>query len=192
MAFTRNENGEAWGRLLELKDSEGREHVWAMPMRLLSGDGNEYRATLLDMGLLIAPGHKARERLTIYLQTAKPKAWARCVDRTGWYGSAFVLPDETIGGMSGERVLLQAASGGHRAYRQSGALEDWQRDVAALCVGNSRLINAALLARHHRLVLEGRIARLLAGGKKRISINVEDGAGKGRDGKRELAHISIS
>jgi hypothetical protein len=145
-AFTRDEHNEGWGRLLEFTDAENRLHVWAMPMRLLSGDGREYRALLLDMGLTIAPGRPARDCLMIYIQTAKPAAWARCVERTGWHNGAFVLPDEVIGGANDERVLLQLAGNAIRVYRAAGALEDWRREVSALCVGNSRLVFAVSCA----------------------------------------------
>jgi putative DNA primase/helicase len=63
----------------------------------------------------------------------------RIVERTGWQGAAFVFPDETIGDTNGEPVLLQTVSSNRHAYRQSGTLEDWQREISRLCVGNSRL-----------------------------------------------------
>src|SRR5262249_38714256 len=44
--------------------------------------------------------------------------------------------------------------------------------------------NAAFFARDDRTALQLRAARLLTGRKKRIAINVEDGTGKGPDGKR--------
>lgn len=138
-AVTRNAEGENWGRLLEFVDPEGRKHVWAMPMGLLQGDGREYRTVLADMGLNIASSRKARELLTTYLQTAQPRARVRSVEPTGWQGLAFVFPDETIGDTHGERVLLQTVRGNRHPYQQSGSLEDWQREISRLCVGNSRL-----------------------------------------------------
>jgi putative DNA primase/helicase len=53
-AYTRNDEGEAWGRLLEFKDLEGRRHTWALPMRLLHTERSEYRAVLAELGLEIA------------------------------------------------------------------------------------------------------------------------------------------
>ena len=52
--------------MLRWLDAEGRVHEWAMPMSLLRGDGSEYRARLLDGGLVISPGRKVRELLTTY------------------------------------------------------------------------------------------------------------------------------
>ena len=74
-----------------------------MPMRLLQTDGSEYRATLADMGLVISPGRKARDLLTTCIQSARPPAWVRCVERTGWQEGTFVFPDETIGETGAER-----------------------------------------------------------------------------------------
>lgn len=88
-ATTRDAKNESWGRLLEFDDLDGTRHAWAMPMELLSGDGNEYRRMLLSMGLQIAASTKARNLLTQYIQTAKVDKRARCVDRTGWHGLAW-------------------------------------------------------------------------------------------------------
>jgi Superfamily II helicase and inactivated derivatives len=145
-AYARGNDNEAWGRLLEFNDREGFAHTWAMPMRLLSGDCNEYRAVLLDMGLILAPGRKARELLTIYLQTARPKSWVRCVEKTGWRGDCYVFPNEVIGDTGKERMLLQTENRKNDVYSLSGEFKDWQRNVSRLCVGNSRLVFAVSCA----------------------------------------------
>jgi putative DNA primase/helicase len=67
-----------------------------MPARMLSADGGEYRATLLNMGLRIATTPRARNLLTQYIQTRAPAEFASCTDRIGWHGRAFVLPRETV------------------------------------------------------------------------------------------------
>ena len=139
-ACTRNTDGEEWGRLLEWKDRDALRHQWAMPMSILSGDGNELRARLLSGGLEISPSRKARELLTIYIQTAKPEAKARCVSRIGWHDSSFVLPDITIGCGEGEQVLYQSVYGTEHNYRTAGTLEEWQAHVGRPCSGNSRLL----------------------------------------------------
>ena len=97
VACTRNTDGEEWGRLLEWNDRDALRHQWAMPMSILSGDGNELRARLFSGGLEISPNRKARELLATYIQTAKPEGKARCVSRIGWHDNSFVLPDTTIG-----------------------------------------------------------------------------------------------
>jgi hypothetical protein len=127
-AATRTREGEDWGRLLEFTDADGRRHDWAMPMSMLAGDGGEYRARLLSMGLTISPSRKARELLTIYIQTSMPDERVRCVARVGWHDGAFVLPDETFG--KGERVLFQSSAGAEHRLRAAGTLEEWQTSVA--------------------------------------------------------------
>src|SRR5205085_12273765 len=95
-ADTRDEHGESWGRLLVFSDRDGTKKRWAMPVRLLAGDGREFREHLLDLGLVIGPGTKARNLLMMYLN-AKPLKTVLCVTKQGWHGGIFVLPDENIG-----------------------------------------------------------------------------------------------
>lgn len=140
-AFTRDAKNESWGRLLEFDDMDGTHHAWAMPMEMLKGDGTEYRGALLSMGLQIAGTNKGRNLLTQYIQTSDVEQRARCVDRTGWHGNVFVMPDRTIG-EDDERILYQSASTSPGTFKQKGKLAAWQTNVAALCAGNSRLLFA--------------------------------------------------
>jgi uncharacterized protein (DUF927 family) len=143
-AFTRDAKNESWGRLLEFDDMDGTHHAWAMPMEMLKGDGTEYRGALLSMGLQIAGTNKGRNLLTQFIQTSQVEQRARCVDRTGWHGNdkvVFVMPDRTIG-EDEERILYQSASTSPGTFKQKGKLAAWQTNVAALCVGNSRLVFA--------------------------------------------------
>lgn len=145
-ALTRNADGEAWGRLLEFVDPDGNAHTWACPMEMLASDGAEFRRVLLSMGLEIAPGAKARNLLATYVQSAKVERRAICTERTGWYRGRFVLPGETIGsGDEGERVLLQI-NGEPPKMGQDGTFEAWRDEIAARCVGNSRLVLAVSAA----------------------------------------------
>ena len=141
-ADTRNDSGEDWGRLLVVTDRDGKRHEWPMPMSMLAGDGTAYRERLLSLGLVLSSARYAREWLAEYIQTARPKGKARAVNRLGWAGRAFVMPDATIGDTSGERLLLQTAGVGTHAFRVAGTLAEWQQHVAAPCAGNSRLVLA--------------------------------------------------
>lgn len=145
-AATRDQHNSAWGRLLEWQDMDGHPHQWAMPMEMLSGDGQDMRKFLLDGGLKRIENGKARGLLTQYLFSAAPDVRARCVDRIGWHGESFVLPDVTIGGNNGDKVIFQSAHTGANDFKTQGTLEDWQGEVAAYCVGNSRLVFAVSMA----------------------------------------------
>ncbi|MBL26159.1 MAG: hypothetical protein CMM50_01215 [Rhodospirillaceae bacterium] len=138
-AATRSEHGEEWGRLLIVTDLDGRRHPWAMPMSMVAGDGTAYRERLFSLGLRMAAGKNAREALHRYLNETRPKARARCVGRIGWHGSAFILPDAAFGSPGNERTILQSASPFDHAFKVAGALDAWQKAIAAYAVGNSRL-----------------------------------------------------
>lgn len=138
-SLTRNTEGSDWGYLLNFKDPLTRPKTWAMPARMLSGDGNEMRATLLGMGLRIAPGSRARNKLTEYIQTRGPENVALCVDRVGWHGLAYVLPHETLGDDS-EKVVYQTDGPVDNNFQQRGSTEQWIEHVGKLCAGNSRAV----------------------------------------------------
>ena len=144
-AQTRDAKNESWGRLLEFDDPDGQHHAWALPMEMLKGDGSEYRGVLLSMGLQVSTMTKARNLLTQYIQTAPVQSRARCVERTGWHGGVFVMPEQTLGG-SDERILFQSASAAPGTFKQRGKLADWQKHVAAPCAGNTRLVFAICTA----------------------------------------------
>ena len=141
-ALTRDQDGGGWGYLLTFTDPLGNAKQWAMPARMLSGDGGEYRSTLLNMGLRIAPSPRARNLLTQYIQTRLPEEFASCTDRVGWHnGRSFVLPRETIGD-SAERIVFQSDNAVENTFRSKGTPEQWRERIGALCVGNSRLVFA--------------------------------------------------
>ena len=144
-AATRDQDGAGWGYLLTFADPLGKPKQWAMPARMLSGDGGEYRAALLNMGLRIAPGATARNRLTEYIQTRQPPEFATCTDRIGWHGTAFVLPHETMGD-DAERIVFQSDSQMENTFRMKRDAAAWRERIGALCVGNSRLVFAVASA----------------------------------------------
>ncbi len=144
-ARTRDQDGQGWGYLLTFADPVGKPKQWAMPARMLAGDGGEYRAALLGMGLLIAPSPRARNLLTQYIQTRQPAEFATCTDRIGWHGRAFVLPHETIGDEA-ERVVFQSESAMENTFRVKGTPQQWAQRIAAPCAGNSRLVFALACA----------------------------------------------
>ncbi|MDP3167235.1 MAG: DUF927 domain-containing protein [Hydrogenophaga sp.] len=144
-ALTRDQDGQGWGYLLTFADPVGKPKQWAMPARMLAGDGGEFRAALLGMGLRIAASPRARNLLTQYIQTRQPSEYATCTDRTGWHGRAFVLPHETIGD-DAERIVFQSESAQPNTFSVKGTPEQWRQRVAAQCAGNSRLVFAVAAA----------------------------------------------
>ncbi|MFP5465759.1 MAG: DUF927 domain-containing protein, partial [Gammaproteobacteria bacterium] len=91
----------------------------------------------LDM----ASGRTARELLGAYISSYPQPARAWCVNRAGWYGSAYVTPSRVFGTTAdGLEVVFQHAGAPSTAPASSGTLDDWKQHVAALAVGNSRLV----------------------------------------------------
>lgn len=144
-ADTSSERGQDWGRLLAWHDRKGRARQWAMPMgALVVRGGDDVLTALLDGGLpFISVKH--RRKLIEYLMECDPGRHVTCVSRTGWYEGAYVLPGEAIGPNAGAVALLSAGYAGND-FTERGTLADWQREIAALAVGNSRLCFALSLA----------------------------------------------
>ena len=141
VAKTRTTGGRGWGRLLRWQDAEGRAHEWAMPLEMLQGDGADMRRTLADRGLSVAVSNAARNLFAAYLQNAPTEKLALCLERTGWAGGLYILPHRVFG--EGEELAVYQGPSQHgHPYREAGSVAQWRDNVAALAVGNSRLVFA--------------------------------------------------
>jgi putative DNA primase/helicase len=143
---TRNVDGADWGKLLRFKDGDGRPHEWAMPMSMLADAGIELRRRLLEEGLHIEPTDIAHRDLNEYLSNCLPVERARAVNRLGWHGKNFVLPNQVFGETQTERILFQSATAVSHVFNVRGSLAEWRKEVAEPCVGNSRLVFAISVA----------------------------------------------
>jgi putative DNA primase/helicase len=144
LAESRSENQDEWGLLLRWSDRDGLPHEWIMPRRLLAGEAAEVRARLSACGLDVSANDGARRALVEFLSSVRVSARVRTVSRTGWYfprdgAPLFVLPDRTFGTAQDEIVRLDVEPP-PKIYAARGSLEEWRHEVAARCVGNSRLL----------------------------------------------------
>ncbi len=145
-AITCDSHDGSYGRLLEWHTTTGQLRRWAMPMAMLSGNGEELRRILLENGLTyIATRPALRSLLCEYISRSLPGRRVTCVEKTGWHNGVYVLPDEVIG-PGGDNVILQGSHYLTGGFAQSGTLAEWQEQVAALCAGNSRLAFALCCA----------------------------------------------
>ncbi|MFZ3193865.1 MAG: DUF927 domain-containing protein [Moraxellaceae bacterium] len=144
-AMTRSGTSQAWGRLLEWRDPDNKVHHWAMPVELLQGDGSEVRRELASRGVQIHPSKRTRDLFTLYLQSYPTTARALCVERLGWCGGLYVMPDRASGN-SDQLTVFQNPHGLEPAFSQLGTLQQWRDHVAALATGNSRLGLAVSMA----------------------------------------------
>ena len=140
-ALTRSAGHDNWGRLLAWRDSDRRLHEWSCPMGLFSGDGTAVREQLLKGGLAVDPAYRTKNLLAAYIQNFPTDKRAQCVERLGWLGNRYVLPDKTIGGgESDEIVVFQNPQALKPAFSTSGTVDEWRANVAALAVGNDQLM----------------------------------------------------
>src|SRR5207248_340195 len=125
---------------LHWSDHDGRHHQHALPRASLAGDGADARRILLDGGLYVAPGKRARDLLNSFLLQVRSPVRARATQRVGWHGNSFVLPDQSFGEQENEKLLLQTATAQEHAFRENGTLKSWKENVARYAIGNSRLV----------------------------------------------------
>ena len=142
---SRSDIGENWGLLLSWCDRDGLVHRWAIPLRLIHRQGNEIAEELENAGLSCGSDENAHRLLKRFLSMVKITRRLRCVSRTGWHdgGAApvFVLPGGEAFGRGAADVILQADhASADAAFRAAGTMPDWQDKVAALAVGNDRLV----------------------------------------------------
>ena len=155
-ALVHDQEGNGWGYLLEFDDRQSHAKQWIMPAGMLSGDGNEYRATLRNMGLRINTAASAKAPLTKYIDSRGTNTFASYTNRTGWHkkegGAAFVLPRLTIGD-DAERILFQSDTTTENSYSVRNDASAWRARIGALCTGNARLVFAVASAFAGPLVL---------------------------------------
>jgi len=143
LAETRDSSQSGWGRLLSWMDNDNHQHTWACPIEMLeSSDTVEFRKELSRNGLVISSHSKARQKLTDYTKGYRPLSAerVRCVTKTGWHGARYVQTHRVFGKQEGESVIFQGETSAD--FTQQGGLDDWQREVSARAVGNSRIVFA--------------------------------------------------
>lgn len=145
MAQSREKLGTNWGLLLRWRDRDGRVHEWIMPSALLQTEGPEVRQRLAHQGLYVSANPKARAALLQFLTDVHTDARIRTVPRTGWHfaehgGAAFILPGGNIGTLPGDEVVRLDMDPPPAVYAARGTLPEWQANVAARCLGNTRLL----------------------------------------------------
>ena len=138
-ALARDEEGGGWAPVLEFKDRDGLKRQEIIPFRLFLGDGADGIKQLADCGLAIEPGREAIDGLKQYIASARPDQRARLMDATGWHGGAYLFPDGQIGAAS-ETLLYRGSKRALGVFTPRGKLSTWQAEIAALAVGNHRLM----------------------------------------------------
>ncbi|MFT3745077.1 MAG: DUF927 domain-containing protein [Pyrinomonadaceae bacterium] len=144
IATTCDADHQNWGLLLRFTDGQKHEHDLVIPNSLMSGDGGELRGQLMNEGMYISPNGPARQKVLELLLSFKPQRHIKCVTRLGWHDDeAFVFPDSTVSEKGRDiEILIQNTDRSVNKFRTAGTLEQWQKEIAANCRGNSRLMFA--------------------------------------------------
>lgn len=147
LAETRDVEGTGWGLLLRVKTREGFWHTRAFPRAMMLTQSDDFMATLVHLGLRFDDVREVRNRLKLFFSRVEADALARVANRVGWHGDRlFVLPDEAFGERNGDHVIFSPDRPLAHNYRTKGTVGGWKNEVAARCVGNSRLAFATSAA----------------------------------------------
>jgi len=138
-ALARDEEGGGWAPVLVFRDRDGLKRQEIIPFRQFVGDGADGVKQLADLGLAIEPGREAIDGLKQYIAGSHPKKRARLADGLGWHGNAYLFPDGAVG-EAGEMLIYRGSKRAIGVFTPRGSLQDWQKHIAALALGNPRLM----------------------------------------------------
>lgn len=130
---SRDADSTGWCNIVEFLDQDGNKCRWLMQRSQLAGDKVAIVSQLLDRGLFVVAGNKAKCDLFDYLSYGGNERLTT-VETTGWHGNGFVMNDRVIGN---NNYILRNPKPTKPAL---GTLESWRDNIAKRCVGNSRLI----------------------------------------------------
>jgi uncharacterized protein (DUF927 family) len=126
--------------LLEFKTIRGKVRRWTMPRADLAGEGSTSIGQLLQRGYGFQ--RKQKNALLEYIHSlgSEVEDTYTVTDSTGWVDKSFVMPHLTYGDTT---LRFRDVEPSLEAITELlGTLEGWQKNVAAMCAGNSRLIFA--------------------------------------------------
>ncbi|MEA1835178.1 DUF927 domain-containing protein [Methylobacterium durans] len=143
-AAVRTEEGTGWSLALSFRDPDRRLQTVVVALAdLAGGDASEIRREMASKGLRLAAGRGAKERFIAGLAGIAVDLRAMLVGRSGWHanGEVYAAPNFTAATAArvAEPIVFrsdqQAAS-----FQSAGDLGAWRDQVAALAIGQSRLL----------------------------------------------------
>ena len=132
----RNTDSTGWARLVELVTPDGKANKLNIPMRDCVGRCDNVLALLCDNGLELTGG-KMGKFVMDYLRLAATDKVFINVERLGWHGNRYVLPDEIFGEGGNEEINYTQENG---LFNCAGDLAEWQEHVGRCCLGNTLLM----------------------------------------------------
>lgn len=159
-----NENNRGYCRVVRFTARDGSPKEIQIPLGDIYRDGGEVARRLADEGLRF-PNPRT---LLDTLRKADPERVEKYASKPGWFGSSFVLPDETFG--SSQKIPII----GHNKnpFTVSGTVEEWREHIGQYCSGNSMLVFAVSVA------LAGPLMRLVGEPSGGFHLYGRNGRGK--------------
>lgn len=141
-------DGQGWGRVIVVRDDDGRWHDVPVLNAELARHAPEVLALLFDRGLTLGAQKTAKDRLLHLIRSWKPEARLTSVHRLGWTDDSFesfVLGDKVIGAAKVLPMLAQG-HGPSRHLAVKGSIESWRDSIGSKCQGNPLMVLAVSLA----------------------------------------------
>lgn len=140
--------GGGWGKLVAVKDSNGRWHQIPILNADLSTKPQEVLARLHDRGLELGEHPKSKEFVKIIIKMWKVDQSLISVSKHGWVGEnfdSFVCGNAIIGN-KGVLAILSNGKGPTRHLAAKGSVENWRESIGMKCRGNPLMVLAVSLA----------------------------------------------
>lgn len=145
----RRREGDGWGRIITLRNPEGRLQQLSLREADIATGERKVRSALADIGLRIRPGSAARSALIRLVGDWEPATTLTSSDRLGWADescSGFILRDGKVLG-SGEYYFTGfVPDDASQPAASSGTFDAWRENVGVLCRGNPLLVLSVSLA----------------------------------------------
>lgn len=142
-----NKGGTGWGKVISVKNSDGDWRDLHITNQDLTRSPNEVLSRLIDHGLELATGRKAKEQLFTLLKQWKPDVRMTAVNKLGWVGddhAAFAMPDGAIGTGAVIPMISSAGLAGSLTCKET--VGGWKDAVGMKCRDNPMMILAVSLA----------------------------------------------
>lgn len=137
LAKSRNSDSRSWGTLVSFDDQDGIAREWNIPATYFAKEGgSEVVSGLLDRGYFLKTSREAKKRLIEYLGDYKTDNRIRLVERLGWFGNAFLLPEGAIGNPT-EPLHYYCEGAPACKISQRGTVAEWRDNIGFYCAGNS-------------------------------------------------------
>lgn len=141
-------NSRGWGKLVAVKDGNGRWHRIPISNADLITKATEVLAGLLDHGLKIGVHTESKGLLKTLLAMWTPDQNLVSTSKQGWVGESFesFVCGEAIIGKKDVVAILASGNGPTRLLTAKGSVESWRDNIGMKCRGNPLMVLAVSLA----------------------------------------------